>query len=99
MKRLADYQERIRHGDARAFVIRNAFEGLKRDLADEIEVRDALAGFDLVWNALTSHEQAGLIRQLVQRIEYDGVTQKASVTFHDSGILSLADGLYQHRTR
>lgn len=48
------------------------------ELAGAIEGR---AGFDRVWNALTSHEKHALVREMVASVTYDSASEHATVTF------------------
>jgi site-specific DNA recombinase len=89
--RLADLHDRIGTGERRLAEIQDEVVALERDLIDEAEVTRALAAFDPVWEALTSHEQAHLIGLLVERVDYDGRQGIISITFHAAGIQTLAD--------
>jgi site-specific DNA recombinase len=66
---------------------------------DEQEVAQALAAFNPVWETLTPHEQARLIRLLVERVDHDGGRHLVSITFHPAGIRTLADELARHHQR
>ena len=91
--RLADLQERIRGAEQRATEIRERVMGLSRGIVDPREVAKAMSAFDPVWDSLTPREQARIIQLLVERVDYDGGTGKLSITFHPSGIKTLADEL------
>jgi site-specific DNA recombinase len=96
--RLADLQERIRGAEQRATEVREQVIGLSRDIVDQREVAKAMAVFDPVWGSLTPREQARVIQLLVERVDYDGATGKITITFHPSGIKTLADELAGHDT-
>lgn len=96
--RLADLQERIRGAERRATEIREQVIALSREIVDQREVAKAMAMFDPVWDSLTPSEQARVVHLLVERVEYDGTTGKVSITFHPSGIKTLADELAGHNT-
>jgi site-specific DNA recombinase len=89
--RLANIQERIVHVERRLTEVRNEIEYLRRDTIDEGDVARALATFDPVWESLTTHEQARLLRLLIERIDYDGRDGTISISFHASGIKTLAN--------
>lgn len=58
----------------------------ERMVLDEDELAGAIegkAGFDRVWNALTSHEKHELVRELVTNVTYDAQSENATVTFRD----------------
>ena len=63
----------------------------------ECDIEQALSVFDPVWDSLTPHEQAHIVQLLVERVDYDGSKGKVSITFHPSGIQTLADELAQHK--
>jgi site-specific DNA recombinase len=96
--RLADLQERIRGAEQRAAQVRVQVIALSREIVDQREVAKAMAVFDPVWDSLTPREQARVFQLLVERVDYDGATGKISITFHPSGIKTLADELAGHDT-
>ena len=91
--RLADLQERIRGAERRATEIREQVLGLSRSTVNEHDVAKAMAMFDPVWDSLTPREKARIIQLLVERVDYNGTTGKVAITFHPSGIKTLADEL------
>jgi site-specific DNA recombinase len=62
-------------------------------LVDESEMAQALTAFDPVWDSLTLSEQSRLLHLLIERVDYDGRTSDISITFHPTGIKTLADEL------
>jgi site-specific DNA recombinase len=50
----------------------------------------AFADFDNVWNSLSPREQAQVLALLVSRVEFNAADSTIAVTFHPSGIRSLA---------
>jgi site-specific DNA recombinase len=94
--RLADLQERITGAERRATEIREQVIALSRNIVDQHEVAKAMAIFDPVWDSLTPREQARVVQLLVERVDYDGTTGKVAITFHPSGIKTLADELAEH---
>jgi site-specific DNA recombinase len=91
--RVADLQDRIRAAEQRATQVREELIALGRELVDEKEVARVLSLFDPVWETLSPREQVRIIRLLVQRVDYDGERGTVSVTFHPTGIKTLADEL------
>jgi site-specific DNA recombinase len=51
-------------------------------LNDEDEVVGAVEAFDGVWGAMTLAEQAEFLHVVIAAVEYDGVSQNVSITFH-----------------
>jgi site-specific DNA recombinase len=96
ISRLADLHERVRLGERRATEINEESHALGGQRVDECDVERALSLFDPVWESLTPHEQARIVQLLVERVDYDGSENKVSITFHPSGIQTLADELAQH---
>jgi site-specific DNA recombinase len=90
---VADLQDRIRTAEQRTTQVCEELIALGRELVDEKEVAQALELFDPVWETLAPREQTRIIRLLVQRVDYDGENGTVSVTFHPTGIKTLADEL------
>jgi site-specific DNA recombinase len=88
--RLAELQELLRQGEVRASELREEIAALSREQVSKKEVAQALSAFDPVWESLTPQEQTRLVQLLVERVEYDGRSEKIAITFHPSGIKSLA---------
>jgi site-specific DNA recombinase len=59
--------------------------------ADEVAL--ALTQFGPVWESLAPREQARLVQLLIEKVEYDGVNGRVSITFYPAGIRTLADEL------
>ncbi|OHB81023.1 MAG: resolvase [Planctomycetes bacterium RBG_16_64_10] len=97
--RLADLQERIRHAERRATEIRERVLALSRSIVSQQDVAKAMALFDPVWDSLTSAEQARIVELLVERVDYDGATGKVAITFHPTGIQTLADQVASHQSQ
>lgn len=91
--RLADLQDRITSGERRAIEVREQVLRLSQTIIDEREVAQAMTVFDPVWDSLTPREQARVVHLLVERVDYNGATGKVAITFHPSGIKTLAEEL------
>jgi site-specific DNA recombinase len=91
--RLADLHERVRVGERRLNEIKAEIDALSSQQITEAEVEQALSVFGPVWESLTSREQAQVVQSLIERVDFDGRTNQLSITFHLSGIQSLADEL------
>jgi len=96
MARLADLQERIRVGEFRVNKVRDAIGALEKGQVSREEVAQALAAFDPVWESLTPQEQARLVQLLIERVDYDGARGKIAITFHATGIKTLAQENINH---
>jgi site-specific DNA recombinase len=58
-------------------------------LAEPSQVRRIL---DPGWEELAATERTAILRALVERVEYDGASDKVTITFHARGIAALAAG-------
>ena len=56
---------------------------------DEKELRRTMESFDEVWKAMNLEEQRALLRQLVEKVGYDGRTGKVTVSFKSAGVKEL----------
>ena len=90
--RMVDLQERIGQTERRLRVILLELGSLESQSVDEGDLRTALAQFGLVWESLKSLEQARIIRTLIERIVYNGKTNKLSVSFRSEGIHGMCRG-------
>jgi len=93
--RLADLQDRIRTAEQRATQVREQMVALSRELVDPSEVAEACSPFDPLWETLSAREQARILHLLIERVDYDGKNGSVSITFHPTGIKTLADELSQ----
>jgi site-specific DNA recombinase len=91
--RLADVQERIRNAEQRATEVREQILALSRELVDAREVGEACSLFDPLWETLSAREQARILHLLIERVDYDGPNGTVEITFHPTGIKTLADEL------
>jgi site-specific DNA recombinase len=91
--RMADIQDRIRTAEQRATEVREQIVALSRELVDAREVGEACSLFDPLWETLSAREQARILHLLIERVDYDGPNGKVAITFHPTGIKTLADEL------
>ncbi|MGE3777424.1 MAG: recombinase zinc beta ribbon domain-containing protein, partial [Pirellulaceae bacterium] len=89
MTRIADLQAQVAGGEERLREIRTELETVELGLIDETEIAAALADFDRVWNALSSREQAEVIRLLIARVGYDHQETSISISFHPTALHTL----------
>jgi hypothetical protein len=69
---LADLHERVRATEQRLSEVCQQMNRIETGAVGEADVASALAQFDQVWAVLSPHEQAHLVRLLVERVVYDG---------------------------
>jgi len=91
--RMADVQDRIKIAEQRTTEVREQIVVLSRELVDAREVGEACSLFNPLWDTLTAREQARILHLLIERIDHDGVNGTVSITFHPTGIKTLADEL------
>ena len=89
--RFADIQERIASVERRHTEIRDEAKRLDHESINEADAARSLAEFAPVWESLCPREQARLLQLLIERIDYDGNDGTISITFHPSGIKTLAN--------
>jgi hypothetical protein len=69
----------------------NAAEPAERNGCDtDDEVAVALAACTGEWEALAPQQRDLLVQRLIERVDYDGVAGRISITFHASAIHALA---------
>ena len=90
--RVADLQERIGQTERRLREILVELGNLDSQSVDEGDLRTALAQFGRVWESLNSWEQARIIRALIDRIVYNGKTNKLTVSFRSERIRRMCRG-------
>jgi len=49
--------------------------------------------FEPVWDTLAPRERARILHLLIEHVDYDGENGNVSITFHPTGIKTLADEL------
>jgi len=87
--RIADLQERMKRAEARRTRIVGELAGLESGGMDEDDLREALRQFGPVWDSLNSREQARIVHTVVERVAYDGRTNKVTVGFRSAGIREM----------
>jgi site-specific DNA recombinase len=88
---MADLNERITAAQARSAELTAEITALEAATIYEADIEKALAAFDPLWETLTNREQARAMELLLSRVDYHGQTGKVLITFHPSGIQSLAN--------
>jgi site-specific DNA recombinase len=91
-ERMADLQERIGQTEQRLAGILNELAGLESGRVDEDDMRAAFGQFGPIWESLSSRQQARIIHSLVERVVYNGKTNKVTVSFRSAGIREMCHG-------
>ena len=87
--RRTELDAQIVAGEARAAELRTAVGRGERLRLDETIAREQMTSFEDVWKAMIVEEQAALLRQLIERVGFDGRTGKVTVSFKSVGIKQL----------
>lgn len=90
--RLAELQERIGQTECRLTEIVLELEYLESQVVDEGDLRTTLARFNPVWEALNSWERVRIIRSLIERVTYNGKSNKLTARFISAGIREMCRG-------
>ena len=87
--RLAEIREQLAAGETRAEELRKEILRREKQRIDEKELRRTMESFDEVWKAMNMEDQRTLLRQLVEKVGYDGRTGKVTVSFKSAGVKEL----------
>jgi site-specific DNA recombinase len=87
--RLAEIRERLAAGEARAEELRKEILRREKQRIDEKDLRRTMESFEDVWKAMNLEEQRTLLRQIVEKVGYDGRTGKVTVSFKSAGVKEL----------
>ena len=87
--RLVEIREQLAAGEACAAELRKEILRRERQRIDEKELRRTMESFEEVWTAMNLDEQRNLLRQLVEKVGYDGRTGKVTVSFKSAGVKEL----------
>jgi len=88
-ERLAELKEQIGAGETRAAELKREIGSRERTRLDEGELRKTMQSFEAIWKALNLQEQSLLLRQLVEKVGYDGHTGKVTVSFKSASLKGL----------
>jgi site-specific DNA recombinase len=90
--RAEELREVVAAGEAQAEELRSAVEQGDRLRFDDRLVREQMASFDDLWKTMPVEQQAGLLRQLVERVGYDARGDKVKVICNSNGIREFCQG-------
>ena len=90
--RIADLHDQITQAENRLEHLRASIDDLSANRISNDDVAAAFADFDNLWESLSPREQADLLSLLIAGVEFDVRASTVSVTFHDAGIKTLAQG-------
>ena len=90
LARLTDVQKKTREVEHRLQEVHREIVQLESRQVGKEEIAKVLANFDGVWDALKPTEKVRVIELLVQQVAWDSSSQDVSITFHATGIRTLA---------
>ena len=94
---IADLQEQLDKTEGRLTEILRELGSLEGHAVDGDDFRAELARFGPLWESLSSREQARIIRALIERVAYDGRTNKVTVSFRSARIREMCRGATKKR--
>ncbi|MCC6392066.1 MAG: hypothetical protein IT167_15810 [Bryobacterales bacterium] len=90
--RMVEVHKEVQAIEERLVSIREELTVLQDDPLNVDDVLAELRRFDGVWDSMRAHQQARLVNLVVQRVGYDGRTQKVTVAFRSQGMRELCSG-------
>lgn len=90
-KRLADLEDQIRAGEARMAEMAGEVAGLGDFDVTRQEITGVLADFRTLFDSLTPAYRARALSLLVEQVTYNREKGTVSISFHPSGIKTLAE--------
>src|SRR5262249_28019726 len=88
-ERLGEIDARAADIERRLTETQDALAHLARTSVDPEQAAQAMAQFIPLWEALTTTERARLVDLLIQRIDYDGVSDEVAITFRPNGLATF----------
>jgi site-specific DNA recombinase len=90
--RIKNLEDAIRTAERQLHELSLEFQQMKENPVDPAHLRKMIREFEEVWATLTTREQEELIKLLVSKVVYDGVTGKVTVSFRSAGAKELCQG-------
>ncbi len=84
-------QEHVQTIENRLTEITTEKAAMESQTFDQADVADALAAFDPLWEVLLTPEKERVLRQLIDRVDYDGAAGKLEIHWRLAGFGELAD--------
>ena len=90
-RRLADLNDQIRAGENRMAEIAAEIAGLEDATISREDVASVLGSFRVLFDRLTPAERTRLVSLVVDQISYNGERGTVSISFHPTGIKTIAE--------
>lgn len=90
--RIKSLEDAIRTAERQVHERSLDLQQMKENPVDPAHLRKAIREFEEVWATLTTREQEELVKLLVSKVVYDGVTGKLTVSFRSTRVKELCQG-------
>lgn len=90
LARVAELNGKASAAEQRLAEIKTELAQAESEYISDGALADAFREFDAMWNALSPRERARAVALLVERVEYDASDSSITITFHATGIKTLA---------
>lgn len=90
-ERLGQLDERSGQIEARLVQLTASAQSARDNAIEPAHVSEALTVFDQVWDALKINERIRIVGLVVERVEFDGIGDKISVSYSPTGMALLHD--------
>jgi site-specific DNA recombinase len=87
--RRGELAEQISTGEARTVALKRELMVRERDYINGGEIHKTMESFEVLWKAMNIQEQGLLLRQLIEKVGYEGRTGKVTVSFKSAGLKEL----------
>lgn len=87
--RITEVDEQIGRLQARIDEVAAQLAAIEANTVDEAAIRDALARFTPVWDALDPRERQRVLHLLVETVKFDAEAGEVTIEFRDTGIQAL----------
>ena len=91
-ERMRSQEEAIRATERRLDEISRELAHLEQEPLDVDHLRRTIREFEDVWATLTVRDQEQMVKLLVSKVVYDGVTGKVTISFRSAGAKELCQG-------
>lgn len=91
-ERIKSLEDSIRATERRMEEISRELAHLEQEPLDVDHLRRTIREFEEVWATLTVREQEQMVKLLVSKVVYDGVTGKVTISFRSAGAKELCQG-------
>ena len=88
-QRESELKDQITAGEVRTASLKQEIQARERARLDEPELRKTMGSLDVLWKAMNIQQQSHLLRQLIEKVGYDGRSGKVTVSFKSASIKEL----------